>query len=337
MFSLFNIHTWAFIEGKKVNILKTAFILIIATLLSACGEEYSAAWLEAKYSDKTSNFVTIDGNRIHYRDECENNDENECDQRDVIVLIHGTSSSLQTWDKWTAGLVKQYRIVRMDLAGSGLTGPDKKDRYEVKDDVVFISRLLQHLNIQNAHIVGSSLGGRIAWQYALDFPNQVSSLTLINALGYPQDSWPPGIEMGQWPVVDKLVTHFSSKVMYQYGLEDVYFSKALIDDELVDRYFELSQYPGNSDAFLKRVKARLDKDSYLIAEISVPTLVLWGDNDIYFPVRNAHRFKHDIKNSQIYTYSNVGHLPMEEVPEISLIHFLSFIKNEESDYENPSD
>ena len=320
-----------------MNILKTALVFFIATLLSACGEEYTAAWLEAKYSDKTSNFVTIDGNRIHYRDECEGKGENECDQRDVIVLIHGTSSSLQAWDKWAVELVNQYRIVRMDLTGSGLTGPDKKDRYEVKNDVVFISKLLQHLNIQHAHIVGSSLGGRIAWQYALEFPNHVSSLTLINALGYPQDSWPPAIEMGQWPIVDKLVTSLSSKFMYRYGLEDVYFSRALIDDELVDRYFELSQYPGNSAALLKRVKARLDKDSNLIAGIRVPTLVLWGENDIYFPVRNAHRFKDDIKNSQIYTYSNVGHLPMEEVPEISLIHFLSFIKNEESDYENPSD
>ena len=320
-----------------MNILKTALVFIIATLLSACGEEYTAAWLEAKYSDKTSSFVTIDGNRIHYRDECEGKGENECNQRDVIVLIHGTSSSLQAWDKWAVELVNLYRIVRMDLTGSGLTGPDSNDRYEVKNDVVFISKLLQHLNIQYAHIVGSSLGGRIAWQYALEFPNHVSSLTLINALGYPQDSWPPAIEMGQWPIVDKLVTSLSSKFMYRYGLEDVYFSRALIDDELVDRYFELSQYPGNSAALLKRVKARLDKDSNLIAGIRVPTLVLWGENDIYFPVRNAHRFKYDIKNSQIYTYSNVGHLPMEEVPEISLIHFLSFIKNEESDYENPSD
>ena len=324
-----------FIEGSKVGIQKTAFILIIVTLLSACGEEYTAAWLEAKYTDKTSKFVTIDGNRIHYRDECESNDENACDQREVIVLIHGTSSSLHTWDNWTAELVKQYRIVRMDLTGSGITGPDKKDRYEVKDDVAFISRLLQHLNIQNAHIVGSSLGGRIAWQYALDFPDQVSSLTLINALGYPQDSWPPGIEMGQWPVVDKLVASLSSKFMYRHGLEDVYFSRVLIGDELVDRYFELSQYPGNSDAFLKRVKARLDKDSYLITGVSVPTLVLWGDNDIYFPVSNAQRFKTDIKNSQIHTYSNVGHLPMEEVPELSLNHFLSFIRQVKSDYESP--
>lgn len=324
-----------FIEGSKVGIQKTAFILIIVTLLSACGEEYTAAWLEAKYTDKTSKFVTIDGNRIHYRDECESNDENACDQREVIVLIHGTSSSLHTWDNWTAELVKQYRIVRMDLTGSGLTGPDKKDRYEVKDDVAFISKLLQHLNVQHAHIVGSSLGGRIAWQYALDFPDQVSSLTLINALGYPQDSWPPGIEMGQWPVVDKLVASLSSKFMYRHGLEDVYFSRVLIGDELVDRYFELSQYPGNSDAFLKRVKARLDKDSYLITGVSVPTLVLWGDNDIYFPVSNAQRFKTDIKNSQIHTYSNVGHLPMEEVPELSLNHFLSFIRQVKSDYESP--
>ena len=316
---LFNINTWAILGNTKVNILKTAIILFVATFLSACDRQYSASWLEAKYTDKTSNFVTIDGNRIHYRD------EGEGDQREVVVLIHGTASSLHTWDKWTEGLVKQYRVVRMDLPGSGLTGPDKSDRYEVSDDVSFLSQFLQQLNIQQAHIVGSSLGGRIAWQYALEFPEKVTSLTLMNALAYPQVSWPPAIEMGQLPIVDKLVENLSSKFMYKYSLEDVYFSPDLIDDALVNRYFELSQYPGNSSALTKRVKARLDQDSHLVAGIRSPTLVLWGENDIYFPVSNARRFKEDIEQAQIQTYSNVGHLPMEEVPAQSLNDFRSFI------------
>lgn len=302
-----------------MNIFKTIFFLLTVILLSACDDQYSAAWLEAKYSDNTSDFVVIDGNRIHYRD------EGGRDQREVLVLIHGTASSLHTWDKWTAGLSAEYRVVRMDLPGFGLTGPDRNDRYEINDDVVFLSNFLQHLNIDKAHIVGSSLGGRIAWQYALAFPDQVSSLTLINALGYPQASWPLAIEMGQWPIVDKLVENLSSKLMYKFGLEDVYFSADLIDDALVNRYFELSQYPGNASAFIKRVKARLDKDSHLIRDIRVPTLIMWGRNDIYFPVDNAQRFKNDIAKAQVYLYSNVGHLPMEEVPEQSFNDLRSFI------------
>ena len=77
---------------------------------------------------------------------------------------------------------------------------------EVADDVAFLSAFLKALDIQKAHMVGSSLGGLIAWQYALDFPQQVKSLTLMNALGYPQASWPPPIEMGQWPIVGTLIS-----------------------------------------------------------------------------------------------------------------------------------
>lgn len=164
----------------------------------------------------------------------------------------------------------------MDLPGFGLTGPDRMDRYEVSDDVVFLAEFLKELNIESAHIAGSSLGGRIAWQFALESPKSVQSLTLINALGYPQASWPPPIEMAQWPGIDWVMARISPRFMYKIGLKDAYFDERLIDDKLVDRYFDLSRYPGNMEAFPKRVKARLDKNSALITGIRVPTLILWG-------------------------------------------------------------
>lgn len=309
-------------------IIYAAFFLACATLLSACNTQHTTAWLESKYIDKTSSFVTIDGNRIHYRD------DGISLQREAIILLHGTASSLHAWDQWTEVLTDRYRVVRMDLPGFGLSGPDRANRYEIHDDVLFLSKLLQHLNIQHAHIVGSSLGGRIAWQYALEFPEQISSLTLINALGYPQVSWPAAIEMGKWPVVDKLMEIYSPRFMYGIGLKEVYFDTRLVNDELIDRYFELSRYPGNLSAFPRRVKARLDKDFAKIKGITVPTLILWGENDLYFPVSNAHRFKSDIAQSLIHTYPNVGHLPMEEVPQQSVKHFSSFINTLDLVYEN---
>jgi pimeloyl-ACP methyl ester carboxylesterase len=213
----------------------------------------------------------------------------------------------------------------MDLPGFGLTGPDVSHRYEVKDDVKFLSAFMDKLGISRAHLVGSSLGGRIAWQYALDFPDQVMSLTLINALGYPQAQWPPAIEMGQWPVVDKIMAHVSPRFMYEIGLKEVYFNKALVSDQLVDRYFELSRYPGNMAAFPSRVKVSLDQDSLSISHINVPTLILWGEQDLYFPVARAYEFKKDISGAQLYIYPEVGHLPMEEVPQKSMKHFDEFI------------
>ncbi len=314
--------------------LRIFFTIIFVVLLSACDTQDTATWLESKYRDDTSQFITIDGNRVHYRDEGLNDQHaGSAMDQEVIILMHGTASSLHTWDQWVAKLTDQYRVIRMDLPGFGLTGPDRSHRYEVADDVAFLSAFLKALDIQKAHMVGSSLGGRIVWQYALDFPQQVKSLTLMNALGYPQASWPPPIEMGQWPIVGTLMEYVSPRFMFEVGLKEVYYDSTLVDDELVDRYFELSRYPGNLGAFPKRVKAKLDQDSELIPQIEVPTLILWGESDIYFPVVNAHRFNQDISGSQLQTYTNVGHLPMEEVPQISVGHFYKFIRGLHLDYD----
>jgi pimeloyl-ACP methyl ester carboxylesterase len=296
--------------------IKKASIALFALLLSACGAEIDQDTLVKKYTNVHSKFMQVDGNRVHYRDE---------GQGDVIVLLHGTASSLHTWDDWTKQLVKKYRVIRMDLPGFSLTGPDHRNRYEVADDVVFLNKFMSRLKLENVNLVGNSLGGRIAWEYGLVHPNKVATLTLMNSLGYPQESWPPAIELAQWPLMDKVMTHFSPRFLYETGLKEVYFNAEQVTDEVVDRYYELSRYQGNLEAFPRRVKATLDKHSDNIKKLSVPTLILWGEDDIYFPVENAYRFNKDIAGSKIYTYPNVGHLPMEEIPSQSLHDFLQFL------------
>lgn len=294
----------------------TIIILVCTLLLSACGSSPEKDTLIEKYTDGSSQFISVGGNRVHYRDE---------GHGDVIVLLHGTASSLHTWDQWTQGLVKQNRVIRMDLPGFGLTGPDQANRYEVEDDVAFLNEFLALLDLQKVHLVGSSLGGRIAWEYSLAHAEQVESLTLINSLGYPQERWPLAIEVAQWPLMDVIMPYMSPRFLYEDGLKEVYYNDEQVTDSVVDRYYELSRYPGNLDAFPKRVSADLDTSADKIGQISVPTLILWGQEDIYFPVANAYRFQKDVVDSKIHVYSNVGHLPMEEVPNRSLNDFLSFI------------
>jgi len=299
-----------------VNQNTTLIVLVCSILLSACGASQDQDALIEKYTNTHSTFMLLDGNRIHYRDE---------GQGEVIVLLHGTASSLHTWDNWVSELSKEYRVIRMDLPGFGLTGPDQENRYEVEHDISFLSKFLTQLGLDSVHLVGSSLGGRVAWEYSLSHPSQVKSLTLMNALGYPQARWPPAIEMAKWPLMDKIMAHVSPRFLYEAGLKEVYFNAAQVTDQVVDRYYELSRYPGNLGAFPLRVRARLDTDANKITQISVPTLILWGREDIYFPVENAMRFHQDIKNSKIYVYPDVGHLPMEEVPLRSLADFLKFL------------
>lgn len=293
-------------------------ILISSLLLSACSSVLDQDKLIEKYSNAHSKFMQLDGNRIHYRDE---------GQGEVLILLHGTASSLQTWDAWVTELSKQYRVIRMDLPGFALTGPDHQNRYEVKDDVAFLHAFLSKLNLEKVHLAGSSLGGRIAWQFSLDHPEKTNTLTLLNALGYAQEAWPPAIEVAQWPLMDKVMTIFSPRFLYALGLKEVYFNTEQVNDDIVDRYYELSRYPGNLDAFPRRVKAVLDKHAHNIQNITIPSLILWGEEDIYFPVKNAYRFQQDIRHSKIHVYPNVGHLPMEEVPSQSVADYIHFLNS----------
>lgn len=295
---------------------------LVCALLTACSNHINQEYLVEKYTNEHSKFIEVNGQNIHYRDE---------GQGEVVVLIHGTASSLHTWDAWTEILASQFRVIRMDLPGLGLTGANQGHRYEIPDDVAFMNGFLNRLNIKKAHIVGSSLGGRIAWEYSLNFPKKTKSITLINALGYPQESWPPAIGLAMLPGMNNIMPYLTNRFVFSQSLKDIYFDSKMITDSVIDRYYELSLYPGNGHAFPIRVKAKLDDQAQKIKHISVPTLILWGEEDEYFPVQSAHHFHQDIKHSQLITYDNIGHLPMEENPKQSSMDFIGFIQSLSTD------
>lgn len=290
--------------------------ILLWLLLSGCAQGPDLERLKAKYTNTDSRWIEVMGMSVHYRDE---------GQGPVLVLLHGTGSSLHTWDEWTAILKARFRVIRPDLPGSGLTGPHPQRRYEVSDDVAFLREFLTALQLSKVHLIGNSLGGRIAWDYALSDPDTVTSLTLINALGYPQESWPPAIRLAQVPVIDQLMATTLPRFIFRQSLGDIYHPDFPLDDARVDRYYELAQREGNLQAFTDRVKARLDEDSERIRALRTPTLILWGEQDRYFPVSHAHRFHADIAGSRLTVFPSVGHLPMEEVPLASAEALMAFL------------
>lgn len=320
-----------FLKTKTLSSIVTWGVLILMVLLLGLTilaqidqSQLNDENIKTKYLQENSQFIEVNNMNIHVIDS-HPRQIHQAKQLETLVLIHGTASSLHTWDPWVSLIDDSYRVIRLDLPGFGLTGHDPNGQYEIQDDVFIINKLLEKLNVENAHIIGSSLGGRIAWQYSLEFPNQTRSLTLINALGYPQDSWPPAIQMGQIPMIDQMMKYLTSRLIFKISLQDIYADHQLITEKTIDRYFELAQYGENPIAFPQRVKARLDKDAELIKRIQTPTLILWGQKDRFFPVANAYQFNKDILGSKLKVFSDVGHLPMEEAPKASIKEFLNFI------------
>jgi pimeloyl-ACP methyl ester carboxylesterase len=265
--------------------------------------------LRARYAPTPpSRFVRVQGMDVHYRDE---------GRGPTVVLLHGMGASLHTWDGWTAALRDSLRVVRLDLPGYGLTGPFPHGRYDDASYVAFLADFLDAVGIARASLAGNSMGGEIAWRFALARPARVERLVLVDAAGYPYGDPPPLFRLVGAPGVAPLVTRLSPRWMYAANLRQVYTDDARVTDALIDRYYLLTRRAGNREAFLRRA---LVADSFPFARLRTlraPTLVLWGADDLWIPRALADTFVAYVPGARAVVYDGVGHLPMEEAPERS--------------------
>jgi pimeloyl-ACP methyl ester carboxylesterase len=261
---------------------------------------------------------------VHYRDEGNPNDSIP------IVLIHGTGSSLHTFDDWANSLKKYKRVLRMDIPAFGLTAPFPDRNYSINNYVVFIEHFLASKNIDNCILAGNSLGGEIAWQFTVKNPERIEKLILINASGYTFNPkrMPVGLKLAQIPILNNLLTAITPRFMAESSVKNVYADKTKVTESLVDRYFELTLRTGNRQALIDRMTTKFDTiESYSIKNIQQPTLILWGEQDQLIPVHNAYRFHNDLPNDTLVILKNSGHVPMEENPKESLDTVLQFLNN----------
>ncbi len=299
-------------------------VLAILTLLFFGYSDIPLDELKPKYAQSTSEFLALDGMEVHYRD------EGPSEQNIPIVLIHGTGSSLHTFDDWVEELKNDYRVIRMDLPGYGLTGPFPNRDYSIKAYVAFLKNFLDEKGIDKCILGGNSLGGEISWRFALEYPQWVDKLILIDAVGYPyeSESEPAAFTIAKTPVIKHILTFITPKSIARTSVENVYADKSLVSDELVNRYFELTLATGNRRAFVDRFSAKKDPEAYKnISSIAHPTLVLWGEQDRLIPVENAELFHRDLPNDTLVILKDVGHVPMEESPLRSLKPVRSFLES----------
>jgi pimeloyl-ACP methyl ester carboxylesterase len=261
--------------------------------------------------------------QVHVRDEGPRNDPTP------ILLIHGTSASLHTWDGWVAALSPHRRVVRMDLPGFGLTGPAPDDDYSMARYTGFIRDLLDLLKLDEVVMAGNSLGGGIAWQTALADPTRVRQLILVDATGYPlqPQSIPIGFRLAQMAWLAPVTQKILPRSMIAASVRNVYGQPGKVSPDLVDRYHELTLREGNRASLTQRFQYR-SSDCALagqISQLSLPTLILWGSEDRLIPPEHGQRFHQDIAGSQLQVFEGLGHVPHEEDPEATVMAVINFL------------
>ena len=324
------LQVWAPIVSDKFGLCSNGFSRFMGAVLVAGGIGIASIWAPDRTVEELiptlapapSQFLEINGMRAHVRDEGPMTDPSP------IVLLHGTSSSLHTWDGWTLALKAHRRIIRVDLPGFGLTGPHPSGKYDIETNTQFVIALMDALHVKSAVLAGNSLGGYIAWKTAVDYPDRVTKLVLVDSAGYKfaPKSIPIGFKLANMPLLSPITTNVLPKSIIADSLRNVYGDPSKVTPALIERYYNNTLRAGNRQAVIERFTQTKGGDFELqIQSIKQPTLILWGSEDRLIPIDNAKRFQLDIKGSELVVFTGLGHVPQEEDPAVTVKPVQAFL------------
>ncbi|MFN3449097.1 MAG: alpha/beta fold hydrolase [Roseococcus sp.] len=291
--------------------LTAALALLLLALIGAAWWLYTPdaprAALEARWAAPPSRFVEAAGLRLHVRDTGPR-------EAPAVLFLHGFGSSLHTWDEVAAALEDGFRVIRLDLPGFGLTGPDPAGDYSDSRAGAVLAALLDALGVGRAHVVGSSMGGRIAWRFAAEHPERVARLVLMAPDGFAS----PGLDYGKpariGPLM-RLLPFTLPRALVKAGMAPAYADPAALSEARVERYHAMLVAPGVRRAILARMRQHiLVPPEPFLARIAAPTLLLWGEKDAMVPAAHAADYLRVLPDARSVVLPGIGHVPMEEAP-----------------------
>lgn len=284
--------------------------------------------LAAQYESAASRYVDLPGGvRMHYREEGQAN-------APTLLLIHGFSASVQTWEPWVERLGDEFRIVSIDLPGHGLTRAPAgyQPSIEAFRDVVY--EFTQAQGLTQFALAGSSMGGNVSWEYALAHPEQVQALILVDASGWEDmrleaSEEPPVFKLLRNPTLAPLLRDLDNSRLVRQGLEASFADPSLVDDAMLARYTELARAPGHRDILIQLsldYRSRNHATPERLAPLAnKPVLIMYGDTDRLVPPEHAQQFHDAIAGSQLVMFEATGHIPQEERPDESATAVREFL------------
>ncbi len=310
---------------KRIGIGVAAFAAIATiSVVAFRTPDTDPAAMRAKYGGPPSQFVDLGGGlTVHLRD---------TGPRDapVLMLLHGSNDSLHAWEPWAERLEKRYRVIRYDQIGHGLTGPSPKGDYSTAAFTDMVERVRTKLGVDHVVLAGNSMGGGIALLYAVQHPEHVAGLILVDSAGAPL---PPGhapplvFRIAATPVLGRLATIITPRGVVKSGLSSAFDNQALVTDPLIDRGWELLRYPGNRTATITRFATpSTPPKAAQFAALKLPVLIEWGAKDRVILLESGKWLNARIPGSTLVVYPDAGHAPMEEAADASATDADHFIE-----------
>ena len=233
---------------------------------------------------------------------------------EVVILVHGFGGDKDNWPLYARHLRRDFRVVAPDLPGFGENAKDPDADYRVSAQVPRLRRFVEAMGIDKFHIVGNSMGGYLALQYALAHPSSIITMTLLDNAGVSSVNKSEvrlAAGRGQNMLVassmqelDKLLDFIMYKPMPLPRVIKQHIGKQLIAQrDFLDRIF-WSLY---DDTENRPLDDQLHK-------VSVPTLIIWGRNDRVLDISCTEIMRDRIPVNQCIVFEETGHVPMLECP-----------------------
>lgn len=310
---------------KLLGVLAGVVVLVvIAAWFKYRGPDIPYETLDAKFADEHSHFVDLpQGIRLHYKDEGKPDGP-------LLILLHGYGDSFTSWEGWVEALKDRYRLISLDFPGHGLTRAPASYRLDGDSLADLVEAFAARADLPRFALAGNSMGGGVAWRYAVRHPDRLQALILVDAAGFPPEAPPKEVPLAfkilryEWG--RKLLASIDNTPLIDQGLKADVYDKSLITPTLVARWAEFQRAPGHRDILmgispLKQLAATTE----VVARIKAPTLVMHGAADVLIELNSSRRMAAAIPGARLIVYPNVGHLPQIEIPQRSAADVAEFL------------
>ena len=251
------------------------------------------------------------------------------------ILLHGLGGYIENWEDNIAALSQSSRVYALDLAGFGRSDKPRVD-YTIRYLTEFVRDFMVAQDIDQATLIGESMGGAIALQFVLRYPQLVEKLVLADSAGLGKEV-SIYLRIMTLPVLGNVLARPSREGSAQL-MKEVFYDHNLITDEWVDEDYEMSSLPGAQRSLLNVLRKSANfwgirREVYQpilnrLGEIEVPTLVIWGAQDRILPVAHAHRAAKRLPDARLRIFGLCGHLPNVERAEEFNALVLDFLSNQ---------
>jgi pimeloyl-ACP methyl ester carboxylesterase len=254
-------------------------------------------------------FATVNHHNIGYVD---------TGSGDVLVLVHGFGGSTYSWRNVIRAQASKYRVIALDLPGFGFSDKPVNDPqlYAHQQQAATVAAFLDTLKVDQVSIAGHSMGGAVALLFALQYPQRVRNLILVDAAvrDKPGPSAPPiALFVQKLPGVSAAVSRaFASRKNGEKMLRSALYRKEVATPALLEGYVTPNMYHLSSKLMMAVSEARSSATKPRLGEIRAPTLIIWGQHDPWISIKTAYVLQKGIVGSKLVVSPVSGHLPQEE-------------------------